>query len=100
MRLDHGRRGLDYRAAIAFDIRWPCNHGADKVWRLLIANWEIYYDARCVSQTMSPGRPLVARFASRLCMRLVRRWTSGVSYTTLSRGVAVQLEVIQIAWER
>jgi hypothetical protein len=61
MRSDHGSRGLDNRAAIAFKLRLPCNHDAEKVWRLLIANWEIYYDAHCAPQTMSTGRPLVAR---------------------------------------
>jgi hypothetical protein len=61
MRSDHEARELDNRAAIAFEIRLPCNHGAERVWRLLIANWEIYYDARCARQAMSTGRPLVAR---------------------------------------
>jgi hypothetical protein len=97
MRSDHGRRRRDYHAAIGFDIRLPCNPGADKVCRLLIENCEIYGDARFAPQTISPVRPLVARFTSRLCRWLVRPWDYAAR--VIPRSVAIQLEAIRIAWE-
>jgi starch phosphorylase len=46
--------GFDSLAALALDMRWSWNHGADKIWRLLDAGlWELTQNPWVVLQTVS-----------------------------------------------